>query len=219
MMEPEPTSYEVVELAKSGRSTCKKCRQLILKDTLRVGKVYRDQDDRERKNYYHPACWPVPRKLTSIEEVRGFASLTQEQREVLELRFRQPRAVGAKKGKAPAEVQAQAPPALSAEDAAEQEWLHGQAATAAAAPSAEESDAATSWRARAPPGFPPDQLDFLLSQPAAECAEAVPAMAEALAALVAAGDASPTALEQREALRFSIAVAKARAAAPPAPPE
>ena len=44
-------------------------------------------------------------------------------------------------------------------------------------------------------------------------------MAEALAALVAAGDASPTALEQREALRFSIAVAKARAAAPPAPPE
>ena len=175
-MEPEPTSSEVVELAKSGRSTCKKCRQLILKDTLRVGKVYRDQDDRERKNYYHPACWPVPRKLTSIEEVRGFASLTQEQREVLELRFRQPRAVGAKKGKAPAEVQAQAPPALSAEDVAEQEWLHGQAgasasATAAAAPSAEESDAATSWRARAPPGFPPDQLDFLLSQPAAECAE------------------------------------------------
>ena len=123
-MEPEPTSYEVVELAKSGRSTCKKCRQLILKDTLRVGKVYRDQDDRERKNYYHPACWPVPRKLTSIEEVRGFASLTQEQREVLELRFRQPRAVGAKKGKAPAEVQAQAPPALSAEDAASRSgWL------------------------------------------------------------------------------------------------
>ena len=73
--------------------------------------MYRDQDDRERKNYYHPACWPVPRKLVSIEEVRGFASLTQEQREVLELRFRQPRAVGGKKGKAPAEVQAQAPPA------------------------------------------------------------------------------------------------------------
>ena len=100
----------MVELAKSGRSTCKK--SVILKGTLRVGtKVYRDQDDRERKNYYHPACWPVPRKLTSIEEVRGFASLTQEQREVLELRFRQPRAVGGKKGKAPAEVQAQAPPA------------------------------------------------------------------------------------------------------------
>ena len=116
----------------------------------------------------------------------------------------------------------------------------GSASIVATSSLAEESEDAASWRARAPPGFPPDELDFLLSQSPADCAQvstalplaarrpthgsppfcfppqAVAAMKGALEDLLATGAASPAAQEHEEVLRFSIAFATARASAPPA---
>ena len=48
------SSYEVIELAKSGRSTCKKCGQPIEQGSLRVGKCFADEVGDERKIWYHP---------------------------------------------------------------------------------------------------------------------------------------------------------------------
>ena len=65
----------IAELAKSGRSACKKCKALIEKDSLRLGKAY-DNGDRVMTSWYHCACWPVPKKLGCVAEIGGWDELS-----------------------------------------------------------------------------------------------------------------------------------------------
>lgn len=46
----------IAQLAKSSRSSCKKCKATIDKDSLRLGRQY-DNGDRMMCAWYHPQCW------------------------------------------------------------------------------------------------------------------------------------------------------------------
>ena len=80
MDEGAPTfNPNIAELAKSGRSTCKRCKALIASQTLRIGKAY-DNGERVMTSWYHPHCWPVPKKLADVSEIAGWADLSVEHR-------------------------------------------------------------------------------------------------------------------------------------------
>ena len=64
-MDSQPLNPNIAEIARSGRSSCKKCKLTIGDKTLRVGKQY-ENGDRVMTTWYHPACWPVPKKLASL---------------------------------------------------------------------------------------------------------------------------------------------------------
>ena len=67
------------ELAKSGRSSCKKCKGAIEKGALRVGKQFDDEAGHARTMWYHVGCWPVPRALVSVaDDVVGWDALSEE---------------------------------------------------------------------------------------------------------------------------------------------
>ena len=70
-----PTTVHLAELARSGRSTCKKCKQTIDKDALRLGKAF-DNNGTPMKHWFHPACWPVPKALASVSEIEGWWTLS-----------------------------------------------------------------------------------------------------------------------------------------------
>jgi hypothetical protein len=156
MADPTPGSaskadgYELVEIAPSGRVTCKKCHQLIEKGSLRVGNCFTDlKAGYERRNWYHPACWPVPRKLASLDQLVGWEHLIPEQRAPLEARAAQtiaaqsapaaaqPRRLPQPKptGKAATGSPSTSRPKAgagkaSADERAEEAWLHNKAAAA-----------------------------------------------------------------------------------------
>mmetsp|Transcript_15015 Transcript_15015/g.21499 ORF Transcript_15015/g.21499 Transcript_15015/m.21499 type:complete len:152 (+) Transcript_15015:150-605(+) len=55
------TIYKL-ENAKSGRSSCKKCKIKILKNEIRLG-VETDGPSFKLQSWYHPTCFTLPRKL------------------------------------------------------------------------------------------------------------------------------------------------------------
>lgn len=84
------------ELAKSGRSSCKKCKGAIEKGALRVGKQFEDEAGHARTMWYHVGCWPVPRALVSVaDDVVGWDALSEEHRQAIRDR------VGKKAGGSP----------------------------------------------------------------------------------------------------------------------
>jgi len=195
------TAYEVVDTA--GGGVCQRCMQPILQDSLRVGKASPDANGHEQRTFFHPACWPVPRKLTSLAQVVGWAALGDEQREVLEIRAAKTIAAGGAKPKKMRKAAqaataspraggaaAKHPPAVDAdlteEDEEEAAWLHNRAAAAgrspaaAATPSGDDGMSLEAWTARAPPGLKPEDLAYVLEQTVDECAEALPGMLSAL---------------------------------------
>ena len=60
-----PPNPNVAEYAKSGRSTCKKCKLLVENKSLRLGKAF-DNGERVMTSWYHVVCWPVPKALTDV---------------------------------------------------------------------------------------------------------------------------------------------------------
>jgi len=78
-----PSNPLIAEPAKSGRSNCKKCKGLIDKGTLRLGRVY-DNGDRIMTSWYHPSCWPVPKKnFASVDEIEGWDTLSNEHKQII----------------------------------------------------------------------------------------------------------------------------------------
>ena len=84
----EPLSRFYSEYAKSGRSTCKKCKQPISPNSLRLGTIMKNwrHPDREGiRNHHHPDCFFTVQKnarLTSktvekTEDLLGFNDLKQ----------------------------------------------------------------------------------------------------------------------------------------------
>lgn len=237
---PGAAAYELVEIAKSGHAICKKCHQLIGKGSLRVGKCCPDQDGNEQRAWYHPACWPVPRKLVSLDQVVGWEHLTTEQRAVLEARAAKTVAAqssmsvtlsrqDATSNPHPTEEPAKNRPSTSrpkagvdgvlADEQVEEAWLHGKAA--AAGPSAHDGSGVDgppadmtveAWMARAPPGLHQSDLEFLLNQSVEECAEALPAMEARMSEARASADST----EEAAHLSFMVEVVRARTAAAPA---
>eukprot|EP00804_Cyclotella_cryptica_P023395 CCRYP_000521-RA/>CCRYP_000521-RA protein AED:0.40 eAED:0.40 QI:206/1/1/1/0.87/0.77/9/1077/473 len=62
------TTY-FIETAKSGRAKCKKCKETLPKDALRIGTKSIDTrfgPDNYSTTYNHPACFALPRKLGTI---------------------------------------------------------------------------------------------------------------------------------------------------------
>ena len=78
-----PSNPLIAEPAKSGRSNCKKCKGLIDKGSLRLGRVY-DNGDRIMTSWYHPSCWPVPKKnFASVDEIEGWHTLSNEHKKLI----------------------------------------------------------------------------------------------------------------------------------------
>ena len=74
------SSYSV-ELAKSGRSTCKKCKEKITEKTIRIGKKQKLPGDIISIAWNHLGCVVVPKSSTTeyfIENLEGFTDLNSE---------------------------------------------------------------------------------------------------------------------------------------------
>ena len=80
-MEPGATVH-LAELAKTGRSGCKKCKLKIEQHALRIGKRF-DANGHEMTHWFHAACWPIPKALSSLAEIQGWEELTNEQKQEL----------------------------------------------------------------------------------------------------------------------------------------
>lgn len=55
-----------IELAKTGRAACKKCKEKIAKDDLRIGKEAPGPGDYTMTSWFHPACFTLPRNLSGM---------------------------------------------------------------------------------------------------------------------------------------------------------
>ena len=71
-----------VEVARSGRSSCKKCREAIGLAKLRVGTNI-GGDNFTGTAWFHVACWTPQAKLVSLDELDGWDGLTREQQLLL----------------------------------------------------------------------------------------------------------------------------------------
>ena len=93
---PQPQTRYLAEIAKSGRSTCKKCKAKIEDRTLRIGSAF-DNGERLMTSWYHPACWPVPKALKSLDELENWQQLSDEHKAIVVARApnRAPTAIGA----------------------------------------------------------------------------------------------------------------------------
>ena len=63
---PKEEDTFVLENAKSARSSCKKCREKILKDGLRIGHFFESANSKF-SNYFHVECFALPPKLKKKE--------------------------------------------------------------------------------------------------------------------------------------------------------
>ncbi|KAK4781980.1 hypothetical protein SAY86_016082 [Trapa natans] len=77
-----PPTKTVVEYAKSGRSSCKKCSSAITKDALRVGAVSRDARGFDMTKWHHLGCFSFI-SLESAEAISGFSSLKSGDQEAI----------------------------------------------------------------------------------------------------------------------------------------
>ncbi|RZC84987.1 hypothetical protein C5167_047772 [Papaver somniferum] len=73
----------IAEYAKSNRSTCKKCSNLISVNSLRLGLHFKDRRGYDVTKWHHISCFPT-HSLQYIENIQGFSSLKSSDREVLE---------------------------------------------------------------------------------------------------------------------------------------
>ncbi|KAI3901350.1 hypothetical protein MKW92_024665 [Papaver armeniacum] len=73
----------IAEYAKSNRSTCKKCSNLISVNTLRLGLHFKDRRGYDVTKWHHISCFPT-HSLQSTESIHGFSSLKSSDRELLE---------------------------------------------------------------------------------------------------------------------------------------
>ncbi|CAI9088811.1 OLC1v1023248C1 [Oldenlandia corymbosa var. corymbosa] len=72
----------VVEYAKSGRSTCKKCSTAIAASSLRLGLVTRDSRGYDTTKWHHLQCLPLnSNAFTSTNSIGGFSSLKSSDQE------------------------------------------------------------------------------------------------------------------------------------------
>ena len=68
-----------IERAKSGRATCKKCKGLIGKDTLRIGQSKESSQGHTENKWFHAGCVFVPRRTKALRDTAdldGFDRLT-----------------------------------------------------------------------------------------------------------------------------------------------
>ena len=78
----EGATKHSVELARSGRSACKKCKLTIDNKALAV--VRRLTNGREMTHWYHAECWPIPKKnFGTLDELHGWETLAEEHRRIL----------------------------------------------------------------------------------------------------------------------------------------
>ncbi|KAK4750674.1 hypothetical protein SAY87_004156 [Trapa incisa] len=77
-----PPTKTVVEYAKSGRSSCKKCSSAITKDALRVGAMSRDARGFDMTKWHHLGCFSFI-SLESAEAISGFSSLKSADQEAI----------------------------------------------------------------------------------------------------------------------------------------
>ncbi|XP_065861953.1 polynucleotide 3'-phosphatase ZDP-like [Euphorbia lathyris] len=80
-MPPSKAVKILAEYAKSKRSSCKKCSQVIQAKTLRLGLVSRDPRGFDMTKWHHLDCFSE--KVESTEEILGFASLKENDQEAL----------------------------------------------------------------------------------------------------------------------------------------
>lgn len=99
----------ITELAKSGRSKCKKCKDPIDAKTVRVGKVS-EAEGFTGTSWFHPTCITVRGGLPPAEEIDGFDELDAEAQETLKVTLGK----GAPKRKASGEAGHAAGSAVSA---------------------------------------------------------------------------------------------------------
>lgn len=72
-MPPSSKAKIVAEYAKSNRSSCKKCSQVISAKALRLGLVTRDSRGFDMTKWHHLGCFSET--IESTEAIGGFASL------------------------------------------------------------------------------------------------------------------------------------------------
>lgn len=75
-----------VEPAKSGRSSCKKCKEKIEKDEIRIGTNRTTADDIVMTSWVHAKCFTLPKKLdveTFLSEL-DMSALSSTQKEEIE---------------------------------------------------------------------------------------------------------------------------------------
>ncbi|KAG9448340.1 hypothetical protein H6P81_014468 [Aristolochia fimbriata] len=78
------SSKVVAEYAKSNRSSCKKCLETILVNSLRLGVVTRDPRGFDNTKWHHVDCFPLESQaIVSAEDIRGFSSLKEGDQEAL----------------------------------------------------------------------------------------------------------------------------------------
>jgi len=80
-----PTSYSV-EHAKSGRAKCKRCKEPIAKDSLRIGSSY-DRGDFVTTGWRHLACQVKPKALGEANEIEGYDELEDDEKALVDLIF------------------------------------------------------------------------------------------------------------------------------------
>ncbi|KAH0852729.1 hypothetical protein HID58_090796 [Brassica napus] len=74
----------IAEYAKSSRSSCKKCSQMIAAKELRLGMVTRDSRGFDMTKWHHLGCFPVESvAVDSVEEIGGFSSLQSDDQDAL----------------------------------------------------------------------------------------------------------------------------------------
>ena len=86
---PSMSAY-CVELAKSGRSTCKRCKGKIDQDSLRIGKKMTLPGDIVSLAWNHYACVTIPKGSSVeyfIENLSGFTDLNAEDRAKIQEHF------------------------------------------------------------------------------------------------------------------------------------
>ena len=87
-----------VEPAKSNRASCKVCKQKIDKDALRIGTETMGAGDYTMTSWRHIECQKNPKRgLDSLDDLKGFASLTAEQQAAVKKWFESGPAASPKK--------------------------------------------------------------------------------------------------------------------------
>ncbi|RZC72739.1 hypothetical protein C5167_048216 [Papaver somniferum] len=79
----KPSAKIVTEYAKSSRSSCKKCSEVIPAKSLRIGSISKERGH-DVTRWYHPTCFPTDSQPSSVDEIDGFSSLKTVDQEALQ---------------------------------------------------------------------------------------------------------------------------------------
>lgn len=86
---PDPSSIYIIEYAKTGRSTCKRCDQKIQKNDVRVGHRPLFRGKPGFRIYKHLNCIVFSSDIRCVEDVDGYDDLTKEDCDILEKRIKE----------------------------------------------------------------------------------------------------------------------------------